>query len=559
MLMCSPLLHPGLPGRLPAAQEGPAPTIPQLTKDGDAAYLKGDYEAARQAFTRAWELAQETPKDNPVRYDILKRLTSVRAAAGEFADADNWLQQAITWRENTLGRKDHKIADDLLISVSLCRRMKDFDRALAILRRVQSMHVEAYTFDSPMVADDFSRTGSIYAEQKKLENAINSIAAPRHPHQTGRPARPFADSRSGPPGRIHTLMRAYDEAEAAFRHVLVIRETLYGKTHPDLISTVDGLAYALFGQQKYDEADPVYQRLIGLWESSVGKDHAMVAVALDKVAVFYSAQKKYPEVREALERSTAIRARFLAMGISQQATAGIYGRANRAGEGVLPARTGRARPAEPDQRRSARAVRSHAQGDGGSAGEIRRAGQAAAHSAEEDQQALIYSAQELSNDRFPFGFGRAAVVGAASAADSLVSQAAVVRSKRPLWPPTPGDGISLARGAGFAGARSGAVPQISRRHAGRTARRQDWALGPDVLQALAEIAPAEAIALVPHLRAGATQAMIAALSRANHTDEAMALYGRPPQRLPTAGSVRRIWLVINAPLVPESRPRATSA
>jgi hypothetical protein len=51
----------------------------------------------------------------------------------------------------------------------------------------------------------------------------------------------------------------------------------------------------------------------------VGKDDAMVAVALDKLAVFYSAQKKYPEARDALERSTAIRARFLALGISQQA------------------------------------------------------------------------------------------------------------------------------------------------------------------------------------------------------------------------------------------------
>ena len=85
------------------AQEEVAPAIAQLAKDGDAFYLKGDYEAARLAFTSAWELAQQTPKDNPERYDILKRLTSVRAAAGEFADADNWLQQAITWRENTLG------------------------------------------------------------------------------------------------------------------------------------------------------------------------------------------------------------------------------------------------------------------------------------------------------------------------------------------------------------------------------------------------------------------------------------------------------------------------
>ena len=35
------------------AQDEVAPTIPQLTKDGDALYLKGDYETARQTFARA--------------------------------------------------------------------------------------------------------------------------------------------------------------------------------------------------------------------------------------------------------------------------------------------------------------------------------------------------------------------------------------------------------------------------------------------------------------------------------------------------------------------------
>jgi len=303
------------------AQEGLAPAIAQLNKDGDALYLKGDYEAARLAFAGAWDLAQQTPKDNPARYDILKRLTSVRAAAGEFADADNWLQQAITWRENTLGWKDHKIADDLLVSVALCRGVKDYDRAQAILRRVLSLHVEFYTVDSFMVADDFSRMGSIYAEQKKIEDAISSInAALDIRTKLGGPLDPALLPDLDRLGEYHTTMRAYALAEAAFRHALVIRETLYGKTHADLISTVDGLAYALFGQQKYDEADPVYQRLIALWEFSVGKDHAMVAVALDKLAVFYAAQKKSPEARDALERSTAIRVRFLALGISQQAT-----------------------------------------------------------------------------------------------------------------------------------------------------------------------------------------------------------------------------------------------
>uniref|UniRef100_Q025P6 Tetratricopeptide domain protein n=1 Tax=Solibacter usitatus (strain Ellin6076) TaxID=234267 RepID=Q025P6_SOLUE len=305
-------------------------SIPQCMKEGDAAYLKGDYEAARGAFERAWGLAQATAAENPQRYEILKRLTSVRGAAGEFADADTWLQQAVTWRESTLGERDPKIVDDLLISVGLCRRMKDMDRALAILRRVQGLHVALYGSDSVQVADDFSRAAQLYGEQKQLEEAIRALnTAVLIRTKLGGPLDPALIPDLDRLGEYQTVQRAYEEAEAAYRHVLVIRETLYGKVNADLIATVDGLAYALFGQKRYDEAEPVYQRLLSLWEASVGKDHPMVAVALDKIAVFESAQKKYAEVHEAQERSTAIRAKFHGLGISQQATqAFLEGHAN---------------------------------------------------------------------------------------------------------------------------------------------------------------------------------------------------------------------------------------
>jgi tetratricopeptide (TPR) repeat protein len=295
--------------------------LAKLLQDGDAVYLKGDYEAARQSFLNAWEQLQTTPKENPTRYDVLKRIANVRAAAGEFQDADNWLQQAITWRENTLGQRDPKIADDLLISVGYCRGMKDYDRALAILRRVQGLHVAIYGFESSMVADDFHRMAQVYMEQKKPEPAINSlttgitirtkIAGPLDPTLV-----PDLDRL----GELFTLQRQYADAIDAYRHDLVIRETIYGKVHADLINTVDGLAYALFGAQKFEEAEPVYQRLIGLWEANLGKEHPMIAVTLDKIAVFYATQKKLAEAHTALERSTAVRARFHAMGLSQQAT-----------------------------------------------------------------------------------------------------------------------------------------------------------------------------------------------------------------------------------------------
>jgi tetratricopeptide (TPR) repeat protein len=306
--------------RAAARQDDPAAEMQTLIEAGDAGYLRGDYEAGRQAFEKAWQLAQETPPDNPVRYDILKRLASIRAAAGEFADADNYLQLAIHWRENTLGQNDPKIADDLLVSAALCRSMKNYDRADAILNRVLAMHGRAFGFDSTAVADDFSRMAQIDMDRKDLPMAASSLNA----------ALTIRKKLAGPLdvslvpdldrlGEVSTTMRRYDKAEEAYRRALVIRETLYGREHADLLATIDGLAYALFGQKKYDEAEPLYQRLIPLWVESVGGEHPMVAIALDKVAAFYADQKKYDRAKEAAGRANAIRAYCLATGLAQQA------------------------------------------------------------------------------------------------------------------------------------------------------------------------------------------------------------------------------------------------
>jgi tetratricopeptide (TPR) repeat protein len=295
--------------------------IPSLVAAANAAHLKGDYEAARVSLTKAWDLAQATPAQDPVRYDILKRLTSVRAAAGEFADADTWLQMAINWRENTSGQNDPKVADDLLVSVGFCRAMKNYERALLILNRVMAIHRTQSGIPSVAVADDHSRISQIQMEQKNIAAAISSIgiALTMRTDLVG----PLDPSLIGDLDRLaaaHIVGRNYPKAEEAYRRALVIRETLFGKNDADLIATVDGLAYAIFGQKRYDDAEPLYQRLIGLWVKSVGEDHPMVAMALDKVAVFYADQKKYDQAKEATDRATAIRTHFLATGLSGAAT-----------------------------------------------------------------------------------------------------------------------------------------------------------------------------------------------------------------------------------------------
>jgi len=316
IFLCALFLH---------AQDAPPQEPPadakSLLDTGNIAYMKGDYETARQSYLKAWDAVQQTPPEDPQRYDVLKRLVAVRSAVGEFKDANDYLQAAINWREQTLGLADPKITEDLLQSVSLYRGMKDYGQALVVLNRVLSMHVRESNFDSVLVADDYSRMAQIYLEQSKPEDTVsplNTSLAIRT--RLGGPLDPSMVYDLDRMGAVETTLREYDKAENAFRHALVIRESLFGKMNADLIPDVDGMAYALFGQKKYDEAEAAYLRLIGLWTASVGDDHPMIAITLDKVAVFYAEQKKFDQAKEQADHANAIRAKFLAEGLSEQAS-----------------------------------------------------------------------------------------------------------------------------------------------------------------------------------------------------------------------------------------------
>jgi tetratricopeptide (TPR) repeat protein len=310
-------------GRAQVAVTGP---VQPLLKEGDRAFAQGDYDAARRSFGKALQIAQELPADSPLRYDVLKRLTSTSAASGQFADAERYLQQAVEWRESSIGPSDPKIADDLLLSVNLNMRTEEFDRALATAQRVQAMHIEALTSESIPVADDLVRIARIYLAEKKPNEALRSLVT-----AIGVRTRLVGSLDPGLLPALDELSVAYRAiagiscpgCEGSYQQALAIRETLYGANSNELISTIEGLADVYSSEGMLSAAEPLYLRLLALWESLVGKDHPMVAVTLDKLVVFYTKEGELEKARDALARSVAIRARFLAVGLSHQAADAI--------------------------------------------------------------------------------------------------------------------------------------------------------------------------------------------------------------------------------------------
>jgi len=303
------------------SKEGP-PDIDLLMKSARSDYMKGDYVAARASLEQAWAEIQPSPPDEPKRYEIVKQLEAVLSASGEYKAAEEYEELAINWRENNVGLKDPKLAEEWIELATLCQRLKNYDRAAALLMRARSFHVDRYGRESLQVADDWSRVALVYAAQvEQMEQAIVPLRVAIQTREAVMGAEhPAILPELDRLGSLLVTLHFYADAEETFRRSLVIRERLTGKMHSDLISSIEGLAYAQFGQKKYGEAEEGYKRLLALWISVTQQpDHPMIALTLDKLAVFYRAQKREEEAVDAANKAIAIRGSFLATSLDQEA------------------------------------------------------------------------------------------------------------------------------------------------------------------------------------------------------------------------------------------------
>ena len=97
-------------------------------------------------------------------YEILKLLSNVTSASGDYAAAQKSVEVAIAWREQVNGADDPKLAEELIELSTLCERQKNYPRALDLLQLALKMHVRVNGAVSTQVADDFSRMALVYMD-----------------------------------------------------------------------------------------------------------------------------------------------------------------------------------------------------------------------------------------------------------------------------------------------------------------------------------------------------------------------------------------------------------
>ncbi len=97
----------------------------------------------------------------------------------------------------------------------------------------------------------------------------------------------------------------YPEAEKKF---LAAREQAheFGPDHPDVATSLNGLAEVYRAQGRYAEAEPLYKRALTNQEKALGPDHPYTATSLNNLAALYQAQGRYAEAEPLNQQALAI-------------------------------------------------------------------------------------------------------------------------------------------------------------------------------------------------------------------------------------------------------------
>lgn len=191
-------------------------------------------------------------------------------SAGQYAEAEPILKQALLIRERALGPEHPDTATSL--------------NNLAMLYEKQGKHREALPI---------------------LERALvicEKALGPEHP-----------DTIIGVNNLAIALISqgSYQAAAPLLKRALALREQLLGDEHPDTGKSVNNLAmlYEKLGQ--YRDAVPLLERALGIREKTLGAEHHDTAMSLNNLAMLYQRLARYAEAGPLFERGLAIAEKIL--------------------------------------------------------------------------------------------------------------------------------------------------------------------------------------------------------------------------------------------------------
>jgi len=276
---------------------------------GQKAFRNGDYRGAQGLFREAVREAEKLGPRDPRLAKSLQRLGMVLANLGHLPQAEAYLRQSLSMREEQPHSLPMEIADNQAwLGFTLARQHKPGGEAEALILQALSAKEKALGPNDPAVAFVLQQLGYCYEMQGR-----HADAEPRL-----RRALSILDKAAGNDasraGVLNDLGWMYErkgepaQAEPILREALAVRQRVLAPNHRLLAQTDINLADAEIDLKKYSAAEPLLRQALAIREKALGPDHPLIPPTLRDLARLLRLENRDAEANQLLVRARAIRA-----------------------------------------------------------------------------------------------------------------------------------------------------------------------------------------------------------------------------------------------------------
>jgi tetratricopeptide (TPR) repeat protein len=286
----------------PAPTADPLALVGALADEAWHARLAGRYEAARQMYAEALDLAQSTlPADAPALVGVLNGIGVLGKYAGDFDDAAAAYRRAV---QIEAGRQhpDADVLASLLHNVGGLEHTRGQHRSAEhAARRGLEHRLVVHSADDPAAAGDEAALAAILVD---LDRPTEARDLAEHAVAVYRSADAWSSREQCEHDRVaalavlaaaHHRLGDVKAATTTYRETLAAKEQLLGATHPELVPTLNNLGVLLADLRDLDGAATAYARALDLLEVAGLTDHPQAAaIARNLEALDHHRSRTHP-------------------------------------------------------------------------------------------------------------------------------------------------------------------------------------------------------------------------------------------------------------------------
>jgi tetratricopeptide (TPR) repeat protein len=271
-------------------------------------YERGQYADAERFLQQALTMQEQILEpQHPHIATTLHDLALLYRIQGKYAQAEPLYLRAIELQKQVLGPNHPSVATSLNDLAGLYRAQGKFVEAEQLYQQALSLREQVLGEAHPRVAESLGDFALLYSDQGKYYQAESMLQRALSIRQQALgPQHPYVAMNLNDLALLYNKQKKYTDAEPLYQRALVIREQILGSEHPDLATSLNNLAVFYMNQGNYHQATPLLERSLAIRQKTLGEIHPRVATSLNNLAGVYLAQGNYAQAQSLLQRSLMV-------------------------------------------------------------------------------------------------------------------------------------------------------------------------------------------------------------------------------------------------------------